>query len=337
MPGGAPSQRKENYYARLLKLLTEYKKILLVSADNVGSHHLQKIRQNLRADATVLFGKNTMIRKAMRQHTVAHPELEPLIPHVYGNIGLVFVKETSDLGKVRKIISDYKIYAHAKTGSLAPCDVIVPKGDTGMDPGKTSFFQALSIQTKINKGKIEIINDLALLRKGEKVSASQAVLLQMLDIKPFVYGLGTLQVYDNGSVFSPSVLDFTDDDILTKFRKGVTRVAALGLSIGYPTVAALPSEVSNAYQNILAISLATSYSFKGSEDIKRLLSDPAALKAAQAQASAAAAPAVEKKEEKKEEKKADKKEEKKKPDDDDGEDQMAGGGMGGLFGDAEED
>jgi len=333
MPGGAPSQRKETYYARLLKLLAEFKKIMLVSADNVGSHHLQKIRQNLRADATVLFGKNTMIRKAMRQFATTHPEIEPLIPHVYGNIGLVFIRESSDLGKVRKIITDYKIYAHAKTASIAPCDVIVPKGDTGMDPGKTSFFQALSIQTKINKGKIEIINDLALLRKGDKVSASQAVLLQMLDIKPFIYGLGTLQVYDNGSVFNPSVLDYTDDDILTKFRKGVTRVAALGLSIGYPTVAALPSEVSNAYQNLLAISLATSYSFKGSEELKRLLSDPAALKAAQA----ASAPAVtapvadaEKKKEKKEEKK-----EKKK--DEDEEDEMSGGGMGGLFGDAEED
>jgi large subunit ribosomal protein LP0 len=359
MPGGDPSQRKQSYYGRLLKLLVEYKKILLVSADNVGSYHLQKIRQSLRGEAVLLMGKNTMIRKAMREHQIKHPEIEPFIAHVYGNIGLVFVKDTADLAKVRKVITDYKIEAYAKAGSLAPCDVVVPKGDTGMDPGKTSFFQALSIQTKINKGKIEIINDLSLLKKGDKVSASQAVLLQMLDIKPFIYGLHTLQAYDNGSVISPSVLDYTDDDVLTKFRKGVSRVASLGLSIGYPTVASLPHEVSAGYQNLLAISLATSYSFKGSEELKRLLSDPAALKAAQAAAAPAAttttttaAPAG-KKEEKKEEKKDEKK--KKKGDDDDdaaggmgglfgGDDEEekegegeGGGAMGGLFGDAEED
>lgn len=323
MPAGAPSQRKEDYFAKLLKLLAEYKKILVVSADNIGSFHLQKIRQQLRNDAIVLMGKNTMIRKAMRQYAQNHPEIEPLIQHIYGNVGLVFIKDSSDIAKVRKTIVDYKIYAHAKAGSISPCDVIVPKGDTGMDPGKTSFFQALSIQTKINKGKIEIINDLALLKKGDKVTPSQAVLLQMLDIKPFVYTLSTLQAYDNGSVFNPSVLDFTDDDILTKFRRGVTRIAALGLSIGYPTVAALPSEVANAYKNVLAISLATSYTFKGSEELKRLLEDPAALAAAQAAAAApaaGAAPAKEEKEEKKEEKKEEEEEE-------------FEGGMGGLFGD----
>jgi len=327
MSGGEKSQRKQTYYARLQKLLKDYNKILLVSADNIGSFHLQKIRQSIRKEAVILMGKNTMIRKAMRQHASEHPEIEPLIPHVYGNIGLVFVKNDSDIATTRSLLTGYKIEAFAKAGVIAPSDVIVPKGDTGMDPGKTNFFQALSIQTKIAKGKIEISNDVHLLKKGDKVSASAAALLQMLGIKPFIYRLDTLKAYENGSIFDPSLLDTTDSDVLNRFRTGISRIAALSLSIGYPTVASLPHEVSNGYKNLLAISVATSYTFKGSEAIKKLLSDPEALKAAQAAATStpaaggaggAAAGGAE----------DDKKDDKKGSDDD-------VGGMGGLFGDDE--
>ena len=50
-----------------------------------------------------------------------------------------------------------------------------------------------------------------------QVGASEAALLQMLKIRPFHYGLILIQVYDNGSIFSPAVLDITDDDIVKVF------------------------------------------------------------------------------------------------------------------------
>ena len=47
--------------------------------------------------------------------------------------------------------------APARVGAIAPLDVVVPAQNTGLGPEKTSFFQALSIATKISKGTIEII------------------------------------------------------------------------------------------------------------------------------------------------------------------------------------
>jgi large subunit ribosomal protein LP0 len=41
----------------------------------------------------------------------------------------------------------------------------------------------------ISRGQIEIINDVQLVAKGEKVGTSEATLLQKLGIKPFTYGL----------------------------------------------------------------------------------------------------------------------------------------------------
>jgi len=286
---GKKAERKKNYWTRLVSLLDEYHKILIVTADNVGSNHMQQIRKAMRGKAVLLMGKNTMIRKAIRDHLEKTPTLEGLLPHVKGNIGLVFTN--ADLADVRTKLTELKVQAAAKAGSISPIDVVVPAGNTSMEPTKTSFFQALSIPTKINRGTIEIINDIHLLVVGQKVSLSQAALLQMLGIRPFQYGLKVITVYDNGAVYPAAVLDLTDDDILKKFFGGVNNVAALSLQIGYPTVVSVPHSIMNGYKHLLAISVATDYTFPGSEKIKQLLSDPAAFAAAQAAASAAAAPA----------------------------------------------
>ena len=120
----------------------------------------------------------------------------------------------------------------ARSGAIAPVRVIVPAGPTGCDPGQTSFFQALQIATKIAKGQIEILNDVYLVEIGEKVGASEAALLQKLDIRPFTYGLIITNVYDNGALFSAKVLDMTDDILLAKFQGAAKKVAALSMAVG---------------------------------------------------------------------------------------------------------
>lgn len=47
----------------------------------------------------------------------------------------------------------------------------------------------LNIPTKINKGTVEITSNVALIKAGDKVGASEATLLAKLGIKPFSYGL----------------------------------------------------------------------------------------------------------------------------------------------------
>lgn len=61
-------------------------------------------------------------------------------------------------------------------------------------------------------------NDVQLVKEGDKVGASEATLLNMLNISPFTYGLVVQQVYDQGTVFSPRVLDITDEDLIKSFQ-----------------------------------------------------------------------------------------------------------------------
>jgi len=274
MPGGA--EKKQEYFAKLIKLLEEYPRIFLVGADNVGSFHMQKIRQALRQDAVVLMGKNTMIRKAIKGHTQNNPAIEVLLPYIKGNVGFVFIKPGSDLGTVEKIITQNKVQAPAKAGSIAPCDVIVPAGNTGMEPTQTSFLQALNIPSKIARGQIEIISDVHLIKEGAKVGSSEAALLGKLNIKPFAYGLILKHVYDNGAIYDPKYLKISDSDVLAKFQNGVSNIAAVSLATGYPTLASLPHSIIHGYKNVLAVAVATDYTFRQAEKVKQYLANPSA-------------------------------------------------------------
>jgi len=308
MTGGdssAGKQRKALYFTKLIKFLDEYPCVLVVGADNVGSNHMQQIRKALRAKgAHLLMGKNTMCRKAIRGHAANNPALEGLLPLIRGNVGFVFSK--GDLTDIKKIIQSNKVEAPAKQGSIAPCKVVVPALNTGLEPTQTSFFQALNIQTKITRGQIEIVQDVNLIEEGQKVGASEANLLAKLNIKPFSYGLTLNMVYDNGSIYSHKVLDLTDDDLLRKFANGVRNVAAVSLQVGVPTVASLPHSVSRAYKNVLSVSLATEYTFDKAKQIKEYLANPSAFTSAAPTSapatSAAKHEAKPPKEEKKEEK-----------------------------------
>jgi large subunit ribosomal protein LP0 len=284
---------KANYFLKIVQLLDEYPKCFLVNADNVGSKQMQQIRISLRGHAIVLMGKNTMMRKAIRGHLGNNPKLEQLLSHIKGNIGFVFTKE--ELVTIRDMLLANKVRAPARAGALAPLDVVVPAQNTGLGPEKTSFFQALNIPTKITKGTIEIIQDVNLIKTGDKVGMSEATLLNMLNISPFTYGLAIQKVYDSGTVFDPAILDITEDDLRAKFMGGVARVAAISLAIKYPTVASVPHSIVNGLKKCLAIAAVTDITFKEAETLKEFLKDPskfAAAAAPAAAASTAAAPAA---------------------------------------------
>lgn len=274
MSKGDGRARKEDYFQKLKNLLEEYKSIFIVNVDNVGSNQMHQIRISLRGEGVVLMGKNTMVRRALKNMMHDDPHYERLLPHVKGNIGFVFTN--AELKEIREKILSNRIAAPAKAGAVAPTDVFVPAGNTGMEPGKTSFFQALGIPTKIARGTIEIVSEVHLVKKDTKVGASEATLLNMLNISPFTYGMSVLQVYDDGTAFHPSILDIEEKTLIDHFMKGIVNIAAISLAAHYPTLASIPHSLVNGYKNLLAVSVATDYTFPGSEQIKAYLADPSA-------------------------------------------------------------
>lgn len=268
-------EKKTAYFQRMKAMLSEYNKAFIVEVDNVGSKQLQLTRKGLRGKAEVLMGKNTMMRKIIKEFVEENPgsPVEQFLEIMVGNVGFVFTN--GDLGEVRGVLEANVRPAPARVGAVAPVDVIVPKGPTGCDPGQTAFFQTLQIATKITKGQIEMVNDTHLISEGEKVTASQAALLQKLSIEPFTYGLVLKKVYDNGSLFDAKVLDITDDVLAAKFVAALNAIASISLAAGYPTMASVPHNIVNAYKAIIAVTIkCDNYSFDKANMVKEYLKDP---------------------------------------------------------------
>ena len=242
--------------------------IFVVNVDNVGSNQMHQIRVALRGKGVVLMGKNTMVRRALRGIMSENPQLERLLPHVKGNIGFVFTK--GDLPEIRDMITANRVAAPARAGAFAPKDVFIPAGNTGMEPGKTSFFQALQIPTKIARGAIEIVSDCKVIQAGGRVGQSEATLLNMLNISPFTYGMSVVQVFDNGQVFPPSVLDIEESQLIGYFMSSIKTIAAISLALNYPTSASVVHSLVNAYKNLIAVALVTDVSFEGAEKVRNI-------------------------------------------------------------------
>jgi len=238
--------------------------------DNVGSSQMQQIRLSLRPlNAILLMGKNTMLRKIIDGFIERNPDhpFGNMLPLVRGNVGFVFTN--NDLAVVRDALLANRVPAPARVGALAPIDVVVPPGATDCDPGQTAFFQALGIATKIVKGRIEITAPVDLLKAGDRVGNSEAVLLQKLAIRPFTYGLVITHVYDNGSIFDAKVLAITADDLAFGFSEALSSVAGLSLATGFPNMASVPNSMSSAFKTLVAIAVeCDGYSFPKADAYK---------------------------------------------------------------------
>jgi len=304
MPNAEKLAKKEKYFNKLIDLCVNSPNALLVGVDHVASKQMQDIRIELRGKAVILMGKNTMIRKGLQIGHERHPEagMDKLRAAVNGNMGFIFATNCT-LDDIRECLGRHTRQSAAKAGQVSVVDWFIPAGPTGMDPSQTAFFQALNIGTKIVKGQIELVSDFKILSLGEKVSASGAVLLTKLGIKPFEYKIEVQQVYQDASVFSAAVLDISESVLIQKFLAGVANMAAFSREVGIPTECGLPHAFGNAFKNVAALVADIDFTFKEVEEVKKFLEDPDAYAAANPVAAAPAAggggAAAEKKEEKK--------------------------------------
>ena len=143
-----------------------------------------------------------------------------------------------------------------------------------MEPGKTSFFQALGVPTKIARGTIEITTDLKLVEAGTKVGASEATLLNMLNISPFTYGMSIAQVYDGGQTFSPAVLDIKEEQLFAALTSAIQTITTISLAANYPTLPSVIHTLINGYKNALSVAVETDYSWEGIDELKDRIANP---------------------------------------------------------------
>lgn len=188
-----------------------------------------------------------------------NPNIDKIIGQLRKNTNLIF--SNGDLGEVKSVLDSVVRPSPAKAGMIAPDNVSIPAGSTGLDPKQTSFFQNLQIQTKIVKAQIDIIADKQVIWKGDKIGATEAQLLDKLKIYPFEYKMEVKKVLQDGSLFDAAVLDLSDEAIIAKFKNAIQTQTSLSLGLGIPTAASAPHSILNGFKNLVAVSVVTDYSF----------------------------------------------------------------------------
>lgn len=275
-------------------------------------------------------GKNTLMKASLtaankqpeegdedyaerKDNWALNPNIDKIIGQLKGNTNLIL--SNGDLGEVKAVLDEEVRPSPAKTGMVAPADVSIPPGPTGLDPKQTAFFQTLQIQTKIVKAQIDIVAEKKVITAGEKITSTQAALLDKLKIYPFSYKMEVTKVLQDGSMFDPAVLDLSEEAILGKFRAAISAQASLSLGLGYSTAASAPHTLLGGFKNLIAVAAESGYEFEQATAFLDAAKNAPAAGAAPAGGAAAAAP-----------------KEEEKPKEDEPEDVD----MGGLFGDDDE-
>jgi len=271
--------KKRRIINTLYEAFTKYKQCLIVKLENVSSNQIQQARLALRKEkkGIMIVGKNTVVKKAIalrmkepvegeedyefrKSQWTEVNQIDKLSTLLKGKVGLIF--SDSAVFELKPIIESNKKPAAAKVGMIAPIDVTIPPGPTGLDPSQISFFHALNMSTKIQKGQIEISKEFKVCTKGKKVANSEAVLLQKLNIKPFAYGMEIQFVFDDGTILTPDIFNMNPNDILDKFRSHANKIASVSLAIGQPNALSVPHMIINNFKNIASIALETGLTFK---------------------------------------------------------------------------
>jgi len=178
--------KKENYWHRLQKAVYDYKNVLFIDADNVSSLQVLKIRARLREiNAVMIMGKNTLMKASLvaantepkpsdedydeRKDSWAYnANIDKIVNQLKGNVNLIL--SNGDLGEVKAVLDEEVRQTPAKAGMIAPDNVTIKPGATGLDPKQTAFFQTLQIQTKIVKAQIDIVTEKQVITQGEKIT-----------------------------------------------------------------------------------------------------------------------------------------------------------------------
>jgi large subunit ribosomal protein LP0 len=292
------SAEKEEYAARMNRMLDTYNKVLFCNIDNVRSCQMHAVRKSLRGKGEVLVGKKTMqkrilsIRAAADDATETDKKLAQILVEenkLVKNLALVFTNE--DVATIRETLREHRVQAPARIGAVAPVEVVIAAGNTGLEPTMTSFFQALNIPTKIAKGTVEIVTDKKVLSVGDKVDSSTAALLQKLKISPFFYAAEVEFYWQNGLLFSAEDLSVTGSMIEKSVQDAVAALTAVSLATGILTESSFPHAIMDGFKTLLGASVATDYVFEEYNGAK-LRTDVKEGKVAAAAPSASAAPAA---------------------------------------------
>ena len=217
---------KKDEVASLKKLIESHEVVGMANLSDIPAPQLQKMRRTLKDSATLKMSRKTLMSLALNSSDKEN--IATLEEHMDGQPALIFTNMNPF--KLYKILEGSKTAAPAKAGSIAPEDIVVPKGDTSFKPGPIlGELQKIGIAAKIEKGKIVITSDKKIVAAGETIPKDVASILTRLDIFPLEVGIDLRAAYEDQTVYTSDLLTIDEEQTLADIQQAFTQ--ALNLSV----------------------------------------------------------------------------------------------------------
>lgn len=226
----------------IVEFLERYDSVGVVSITGIPSQQLQEMRRDLHGTAALRVSRNTLLQRALDH---VNEGFEQLTQFVEGQVGLIATND-NPFGLYQQLEAS-KTSAPINAGEVAPNDIVIPEGDTGIDPGPfVGELQSIGANARIDEGSIRVMEDSTVLEAGEEVSGDLANVLGELGIEPKEVGLDLRGVYADGVLFEPDDLEIDIDDYRKDVELATTYGRNLAVNAAYPTEQTLPTLISKA-------------------------------------------------------------------------------------------
>jgi large subunit ribosomal protein L10 len=233
---------KEEEVGELTDFVERYGSVGVVSVAGIPSKQLQTMRRNLHGSAELRISRNTLLERAL---DAVDKGVEELAGYVEGQVGLIGTND-NPFGLYKQLEAS-KSPAPISAGEVAPNDIVIPEGDTGVDPGPfVGELQQVGAAARIQDGSIQVTEDSVVAEEGDEVSADLANVLSELGMEPKEVGLDLSAVFSDGVLFEADELAIDVDAYRSDVETAAARARNLALNATYPTAQTTPALVAKA-------------------------------------------------------------------------------------------
>ena len=242
---------KREEVAELVEFVDSYQSVGIVGVAGIPSRQLQAMRRELHGSASVRMSRNTLTNRALE---AVGDGVETLTEYVSGQVALVGTDD-NPFGLFKQLEAS-KTPAPINAGEVAPNDIVIPEGDTGVDPGPfVGELQTVGASARIMDGSIKVTEDSTVLTEGEVVDDDLANVLVELGIEPKEVGLDLKAVYSEGVLFEPEELELDVDEYRADVESAAAAARNLSVNAAYPTATTAGTLLAKASSEAKAVGL----------------------------------------------------------------------------------
>lgn len=251
------SEEKKAIVNDLISLAEKYPIIGVINMENLPASQLQQIKVKLKDKIVLGMAKKRLFKIIFSRIGGEKKGIDQLLPYLGGIPALLFTNEDPFL--LFRSLKKSKSKAPAKAGQTAPFDIKIQAGPTPFAPGPViGELGMLGIKTRVEAGKIVVIQDTVVCKEGNKISPALASMLTRLNILPMEIGLNLVAVFESGNILTRDVLNVDEVKLMNDLETAARHAFNLSVETVFITQQNRELLVQKAFREAKALALESS-------------------------------------------------------------------------------